>query len=70
MKLYQYAIIFHPKQTKQQKDDGIDPVSKIVKDITSILAPDDKSALLIIAREIPTEYTDKLSQVEIALRPF
>ncbi len=42
----------------------------MVKDITNVVARDEKEVLMIAAREIPAEYLDKLDRVEIALRPF
>ena len=64
--LFQYAIIYNP--SKEQKDKG--DVNTIIQDITSILSPDQNSALLKIARKIPEDYLDRLEQVEITVRPF
>jgi len=70
MKLFQYAILHHPLPTKEQTERGETPRSVVVKDITSILVRDEREALMTAAREIPSEYLDKLDRVEIALRPF
>ena len=66
-KLFQYAIIWHPTE-KQVKDDGAK--SKLVKELSTILASDDKSVLMSAAMDIPAEYKDQLDQVEIVVRPF
>ncbi len=66
MKLFQYAILWHP--TDQQRKDGKSDL--IVKDISSLLQKDQSTALLAIARLIPEEYIGQLEQVEIAIRPF
>jgi len=66
MKLFQYAIIWEP--TEAQVKEGQKP--KLIIDITSIVAADDKSANMIAARAIPEEYISQLDQVKIALRPF
>lgn len=66
MKLFQYAIIWHPNE--QQKKDG--QVDILVKDITSILAADERTANILAAKQIPAEYDNQLSQIDIALRPF
>lgn len=66
MKLYQYAILFHP--TDKEKKDGA--TSKLLVPLTSVLAADDKSVAIQAARAIPEEYVPKLAQVEIAVRPF
>ena len=66
-KLFQYAIIWHPTE-KQVKDDGAK--SKLIKEISIILATDDKSVLMSAAMDIPADYKDQLDQVEIVVRPF
>ena len=70
MRLYEYVILFHPHQTKEQKDSGETPRSKIVVDVTRMLARDDKEVTLVAARSIPEEYLDKLDRVEVGVRPF
>ena len=66
-KLFQYAIIWHPTK-KQIEDDGAKP--KLVKELSIILASDEKSVLMSAAMDIPAEYKDQLDQVEIVVRPF
>jgi hypothetical protein len=66
MKLFQYAIIWLPNE--QQKKDG--QKERLIKDITSILAVDDQTARILVAKQIPDEYDNQLDQVQIALRPF
>jgi len=65
-KLMQYAVIYHPSD-KERKDGK---KSEIVIDMTTILAANDQEAFMLIAKKIPDEYSDRLDQVEIALRPF
>jgi hypothetical protein len=66
MKLFQYAIIHDPKKhDKKCKESAV-----LVKDITSILAEDEKSALIMAAREIPSEYLNRLGEVDIVISPF
>lgn len=66
-KLFQYAIIWHPTE-KQVKDD--DAKSKVIKDLSSILAADQETAKTLIAMEIPAEYKEQITQLEILVRPF
>jgi hypothetical protein len=66
-KLFQYAIIWHPTE-KQVKDDGTK--SKLVKELTTILATDEKAVLMTASMNIPVEYKEQLDQVEIVVRPF
>lgn len=70
MKLYEYAVIFNPLPTKDQADRGEKPKSVLIVDVSRTLANDDKEAMMLAARAIPNDYTDKLDRVEIALRPF
>lgn len=69
-KLFEYAVIFHQLQTKEQKDKGESQKSKLLVSPTYVLAKDDKEAAVLAARAIPEEYLDRLDQVEVAVRPF
>lgn len=78
MKLFQFAIIWHVNE--EQKKNGEKDKLILVdiggeanpkgRMITTILAADEKSALLLAGREIPKEYLGCLDQIEIAIRPF
>ena len=70
MKLYEYAVIYNPLPTKEQNDRGEKPKSELIVDVKRVLSNNDKEAMMLAARDIPEEYTDKLDRVEIALRPF
>lgn len=69
-KLFEYAILFHPHQTREQKDSGILPKSEIVLQPKTVIAVDDKQVAIIASRDIPEGFLDKLDQVEIIVRPF
>lgn len=60
MKLFNYAILYHPPGEKTQ----------IIKPITPILAADESQAKILVGREIPNKYLDKLGEVEMVIRPF
>jgi hypothetical protein len=70
MKLYEYAVIFNPLPTKEQNERGEKPKAELIVDVKRVLSNSDKEAMMLAAREIPAEYTDKLDRVEIAMRPF
>lgn len=70
MKLYEFAVIYNPLPTKDQNERGEKPKSTLLVDVTRALANDDKEAMMLAARAIPSEYTDKLDRLEIACRPF
>jgi hypothetical protein len=70
-KLYEYAILFHPKTRKTKEGEEPEaPRSKILTDLQRVLARDDKTVAILAARAIPEEFVDKLEQVEIVVRPF
>ncbi len=70
MKLYEFAVIYNPLATKDQNDRGEKPKSELIVDVQRVLSNSDKEAMMLAARAIPVEFTDKLDRVEIALRPF
>lgn len=70
MKLYEFAVIYTPIQTRDQLERGEKPKSVLVVDVTRVLANADGEASMLAARAIPAEYADKLDQVQIAVRPF
>lgn len=59
MKLFQYAVIL-------KKDEE----SKIIVDITSVLAKDEAAVRIIAARSIPAHYEYDLNMMEILVRNF
>jgi hypothetical protein len=67
MKIYEFAAIFLPKE---RKDEKIAEKAAIIVQPTTILAKDEKEAMLKAARALPEDYVDKLDQVEICVRPF
>lgn len=66
MKLFQYAVIYDPKKVEGEKQEK----AVVIVPITAILAENENSAMLIAARSIPAEYVDKISECEVAIRPF
>lgn len=66
MKLFQYAVLWHP--TEKQEEDG--KKSKVIVELATILAKDQNSAALVAARSIPDVYVGELEQVEVVIRPF
>jgi hypothetical protein len=69
-RLFEYAILYHPLRTKADEDEGREPKSQLLVQPTPLLANDQQEATLVAARQIPDAYLDKLSSVEIAIRPF
>jgi hypothetical protein len=70
-KLFEYAVLYHPKEKKDAAGNPLDDKkSIIVKDITSILATSEKEVGMMAAKSIPPEYDNKLDDVEIIIRPL
>jgi len=68
-KIFEYAVLYHPKPHKVGDDSVTDP-SLLVIDVKRVIANKDSEVAIMAARDIPTEYLDKLEQVEIVVRPF
>lgn len=66
-RLFEYAVLFHPRSPKKSDSNGN---SQILVKPTTLLAKDEKVAVLLAAREIPQKFASKLDQVEIIVRPF
>jgi hypothetical protein len=66
VKLYQFVIFFIP--TEKEEEEGLS--TKILVDVTNVLACSDQEVLIKASRTIPEEYLTKLSQVNIVVRPF
>lgn len=69
-KLFEYALIFHPKQIKDTAGNDTTPPDELILAPTTVLCGSDKEALMTAARAIPEKYAKELDRVEIALRPF
>ncbi len=69
-KLFEYAVLYHPKQTKEQHDRGEQPKSELLIPATPILAGSEDEVAIIAARNIPEEHLSHLDDVETVVRPF
>lgn len=66
MKLFEYAIIWHPteKQTKEGSKSVILVPPKVV------LSADQTKVTMTAAMDIPADKKEELDQIEIVIRPF
>lgn len=69
-KLFEYAVIYHPRATKEQRDAGEEVHSEVVVPTGTVLAKDQNVATLLVARQIPEKFADRLDLLEILVRPF
>lgn len=65
--LFQYAVIFNPSE-KQVKEEGLE--SNLIVELQTVLAKDQNEVTMMAAMAIPQAYKDKLSQIQIVVRPF
>ena len=69
-KLFEYAVIYHPKLVKDQAGNETQGPDKLLVEPVFVLASNDKEVAMKAARSIPDEYVDKLEQIEVIVRPF
>lgn len=68
--LFEYAIVFHGKPTKDEADRNVRVRSRLLAGPKPILARDEAEVRLLAGREIPEEYLDRIDQVEVLVVPF
>lgn len=67
MQLFEYAII---AQEKRNKDGDVTEDAQILVSVTTVLALDEKQAMIFAAKDVPEGWMPKLDRVQIVLRPF
>lgn len=67
-KLFQFAILYH--ETQYKENNRTEVVSSILVPPDTVIAQDERVALMMIAKKIPDSHQDKLQDVEVLLRPF
>lgn len=68
--LFEYVVLYHPQPTRDAAGNDTTPKSEILVDRTAVLAKSKDEAGLIAARKIPAAYDDRLSDVQVVVRPF
>lgn len=68
--LYQFTVLYLPKETKDQSGNDTTPASAIVVPPTWILAGSTNEVAIKAAKQIPDEYNNKLDQVQVLVKPF
>ena len=70
-KLFQYAVLFHPKTRKDAAGNPTEEKkSELLTELTTVLAGSTEEVGILAARSLPETYLDRLSEVEIVIRPF
>ena len=68
--LFEYAVLFHPKPTKDPAGNDTTPKSEVIVEPTRILAENEKEESIKASRAIPEKFDDRMELVEILVRPF
>ena len=68
--LYEYAVLRHPKQTKEQADRNETPKSLVIVPQKSVIAASEAEVSILAGREIPAEHLSNLDEIQICIRPF
>ena len=69
-KLFEYAVLYHPKQSEEQAKRSESPKSVLVVPPTQILATSPAEVSILAARAITPDHMGHLEDIEIAVRPF
>lgn len=69
-KLFEYAVLYHPKEKKDAHGNIEDQKSEIVVEPRRVLAATEQEVGMLAAKAIPDTFNDKLAQIEIVIRPF
>ena len=70
MTLFEYIIIHRPPTTQQDRDAGKKAKPVVLVDLKRVFAEGQQQANMMAVRDIPSEFVDKLEEVDIVLRPF
>lgn len=68
--LYEYAVLYHPKQTKEQAERNEQPKSLLIVEPTRCVSATPDEVGMLAARAIPEGYIDKLADCEVVVSPF
>jgi hypothetical protein len=69
-KVYEYVILHHPKAKDSKNGERHEQSSTLIVDVTRVVAKEEQVVAMLAARAIPDAFTDRLDEVEIAIRPF
>lgn len=69
-KLFERAVLYHPRATKEQRESGDTPKSILLMKPEHVLAASEQQVAIQVARQLPEEYLDKLDDIEILVHPF
>lgn len=68
--LYEYTVVHHPRVMKDAQGNETQGPDTVVVDVERVMAKNEGEVAIRAARRIPEQYTEKLDEVEILVRPF
>lgn len=69
--IYEYAVLYHPKEKKDTAGNVIEEKkSEVVVPVTRIVATSESEVGMLAARSVPKEYEDKIPDLQVFIRPF
>lgn len=63
LSLFEYVVLLHPRDEKEED-------TKIIVEATNVLAKDTKTVAMLVARKIPEKYLKVIDSCEVVVRPF
>lgn len=69
-KLFDYAVVYHPKPKKDQSGNEIPQQSELIVPVTQVLAVSQDVVGMMAVKKIPDNYMDRLEDIEVVIRPF
>lgn len=69
-KLFEYAVMYHPKTKKDPQGNEIVKKSQLLGEVTRVLAENEQEVSILAARSIPEDHLTHLDEIEVVVRPF
>jgi hypothetical protein len=69
-KLFEYAVLYHPKRTKDEVERNVWPKSELLGKVELVVAQSENEVAMLAARSIDSQYVDKLEDIDVVIRPF
>jgi hypothetical protein len=75
-KLYEYAVLFHPKLSASKVMEGLGAgeieakKSELLVPPKCVVAESEEEVRILASRDVPEKYTKKIDQLEIVVRTF
>ncbi len=68
--LFQFAVIYNPKPTKDAQGNDTTPAAALLVEPTWKLAKSSQEVAMLAARAVSDAYLKQLDEIEVVVRPF